>query len=238
MSLSANIQELLSRLGLYVQLKPPKEIRRRLAALQHHEITTVLDVGANSGQYAGELRRYGFGGRIVSYEPLTDAFAALQAKAQSDDKWLVRQLALGSKPGNGEINVSQNSWSSSLRDLLSSHLEDAPDSAYIGKQAVTISTVDEQFAELDLSGEKIWLKIDTQGFEREVLAGSEKSLSSLQVVQLEISLTPLYAEGLLLEETLSFFANRGFELIGLEPGFYSKTSGHQLQVDGIFLRKA
>lgn len=237
MSLPAKTQELLSRFGIYLQLKPPKEIRRRLAALQHYGISTVLDVGANTGQYAGELRRYGFEGRIISFEPLSDAFAALQAKTEGDEGWSARQLALGSQPGTGEINVAKNSWSSSLRELLPAHLQDAPDSAYIGKQAVTISTVDEQIDALGLNKERIWLKIDTQGFEREVLAGAVRSLPILQAVQLEISLTPLYADGLLLEETLAFFSERGYELFGLEPGFYSKETGRQLQVDGIFLRK-
>ncbi|MEL6142383.1 MAG: FkbM family methyltransferase [Bacteroidota bacterium] len=236
MSIKTSIQKWLARQGVYLHLLPPKEIRRRMAALQEYRITTVLDVGANTGQYAAELRQYGYKGTIHSYEPLSSAFPTLLSASKKYTNSFAHQLALGSEVGEGIINISQNSWSSSLRELLSTHLEGAPESAYVGQEKISISTVDEEFSRLNLSDERIWLKVDTQGFEREVLAGSKNSLSQIMVVQTEISLQPLYAEGMELEEALEYFKERGYRLIGLEPGFYNKKSGQLLQVDGIFAR--
>lgn len=237
MALQQKIQNGLAKLGVFVQLKPPHEIRRRIALLRHHGISTVLDVGANVGQYAGELRHFGYGGTIHSFEPLPDACRKLGLAAKGDANWHTHPLALGSAPGEGEINVSQNSYSSSLRDLMPEHLAGAPDSAYVRKEKITISTVAEELRTLAITDNDIWLKIDTQGFEREVLLGAASVLNQIKVIQLEISLQPLYDQGMELEETLAYFATRGYELVGMEPGFYNKESGHQLQVDGIFVRK-
>jgi len=237
MALQQTIQDGLAKLGVFVQLKPPHEVRRRIALLGHHGIGTVLDVGANVGQYAGELRHFGYGGTIHSFEPLSDAFLTLKAAAEGDAHWHTHQVALGSTPGEGEINVSQNSYSSSLRDLMPEHLAGAPDSAYVRKEKITISTVADQLKKLSITGNDVWLKIDTQGFEREVLLGAESVLTQIKVIQLEISLQPLYDQGMELEETLAYFAAKGYELVGMEPGFYNKQTGHQLQVDGIFVRK-
>jgi len=237
MAVQQKIQDGLAKLGVFVQLKPPHEIRRRIALLGHHAIDTVLDVGANVGQYAGELRHFGYGGTIHSFEPLSDAFRILNEAAKGDARWHTHQMALGSAPGEGEINVSRNSYSSSLRDLMPGHLAGAPDSAYVRKEKITISTVADQLAALAVTGNDVWLKIDTQGFEREVLLGAEPTLAQIKVIQLEISLQPLYDQGMELEETLAYFAKKGYELVGMEPGFYNKETGHQLQVDGIFVRK-
>jgi len=236
MAIQQKIQKGLADLGVFVQLKPPHEIRRRISLLAHHGISTVLDVGANVGQYAGELRQFGYSGTIHSFEPLPVAYAVLETAAGGDSRWYTHPLALGAVPGEGEINVSRNSYSSSLRDLMPGHLAGAPDSAYVGKEKIVISTVSDQLTKLAVVDNDVWLKIDTQGFEREVLRGAEPVLTQIKVVQLEISLQPLYDQGMELDETLAYFAARGYKLVGLEPGFYNKETGHQLQVDGVFVR--
>jgi FkbM family methyltransferase len=237
MAMKRIIQDGLAKLGIFVQLKPPHDVRRRIAMLRHYGINTVFDVGANVGQYAGEIRHFGYGGTIHSFEPLTPAFQLLSTAAKNDPRWQTHPIALGSSPGEGEINVSQNSYSSSLRDLMPEHLSSAPESAYVGKEKITISTVAEQFGALAISNRDVWLKIDTQGFEREVLLGAEPVLSQIKVIQIEISLQPLYDQGMQLEESLAYFLAKGYDLVGLEPGFYNKSTGHQLQVDGVFVRK-
>ena len=87
---------------------------RFLPALAQHSITAVLDVGANRGQFGHELRRGHFDGRIVSVEPLSEAFAALSAAAARDSNWQVEQAAVAEQPGTLTVNVSQNSVSSSV----------------------------------------------------------------------------------------------------------------------------
>lgn len=236
MSITKKIQDFLAARGLYVQLKPPHELRRRRALLRHCGIEAVLDVGANVGQFGGELRHLGYAGVIHSFEPMAAAFESLRAAAAGDPQWQVHPLALGSAAGVGEINVSQNSYSSSLRDLLPEHLAGAPDSVYVAKETIQLSTVDEQIETLQLTDKKIYLKIDTQGYEREVLKGAQQNLGKVRAIQLEISLVPLYDQGLGLEECLAFMTEHGFRLVGLDPGFYHSGTGEQLQVDGTFVR--
>ena len=91
---------------------------RRRKLMERLGINLVLDVGANNGGYASELRRSGYRGRIWSYEPLSEAFAELSKSAARDDLWKTVNCACGAKAGSARINVAKNSVSSSLLPML------------------------------------------------------------------------------------------------------------------------
>ena len=107
-------RSLFRRAGVEVIARQPRNFPRlrRPLLLREEGITLVLDVGANSGQWAMELRRGGYQGRIVSFEPGSDAFAALERAAEGDRLWECRQLALGSHSGTATLNLAANSVSS------------------------------------------------------------------------------------------------------------------------------
>ena len=85
--------------------------------------------------------------------------------------------------------------------------------------------------------EKTFVKIDTQGFETEVLKGLSKNLQNVLGVQLELSIVPAY-EGITLYKTFfDFFEENGFSLWSLIPGFTNVSTGQMIQFDGIFVRK-
>src|SRR5215470_941975 len=88
--------------------------QRRVALMQGRRINVVLDVGANTGQFALFLRSLGYRGRIVSFEPLTEAFAALQRNGAGDTNWSLHNLALGDVETTATINISANSQASSF----------------------------------------------------------------------------------------------------------------------------
>lgn len=208
---------------------------RLVRSLEHAGIDTVLDIGANVGQFSSMLRTSGFAGRLISVEPLTTAFAQLARRAGRDPQWQVINNAVGSAPGTAQINVSANSFSSSLLMMTRRHLEAAPDSAVIGVQDVSVTTVADLMTQLDLDPERTLLKIDTQGFEEPVLAGAGDLLDTFAAVQLELSFVELYEGQLLFDDLASQLRDRGMRLWTFETGI-SDDTGRLLQCDGLFLR--
>ena len=118
--------------------------------------------------------------------------------------------------------------------MLPAHEDSAPSSKYVGTEEIEVETLDRVLPGLGISNGKIWLKIDTQGFEGEVLKGSSQVLDQISTVQLEMSLTPLYAGSPTFENLLSYMIERGFRLVALQPGFTDERTGRLLQADGIF----
>ena len=199
-------------------------------------INVVLDVGANAGFYANELRRVGYKGRIISFEPLRSAYSNLLKNKKMDASWEAINIALGDKDGEAMINIAGNSFSSSILGMLPAHLQSAPDSKYVGQEQVKLSMLDSIFASLHLEDQNICLKIDTQGFEEHVLKGAEKSLMYINTIQIEMSLTPLYNGELLFTDLYALLSCKGYQLVSIELGFTDPQSGRLLQIDGIFHR--
>src|SRR5271165_4582217 len=142
-----------------------------------HKIDVVFDVGANTGQFAGNLRDAGFRGRIVSFEPSRAAHSALIKRAQRDSNWIIApRMALGDRDGTITLNLAGNSVSSSVLPMLPSHSSAAPESRYIGCETVDLRTLDSVSPELATGAERIFLKLDVQGFESKVLQGAEQFL--------------------------------------------------------------
>lgn len=232
------LRRLLNRAGVdVVRHEPiPAEHRRRALLLRRFAPDVVLDVGANAGLYGRALRQTGYRGRIVSFEPLSTAFARLAEEAARDGAWQAVNAALGAAAGTAELNVSANSWSSSLRPMLDTHLAAAPESRYVGRETVRVDTVDGVFDGFVRAGERVWLKVDTQGHEREVLAGAAASLPRIQTLELEMSPVGLYAGEALLPEMLEWLSARGYACVHLQPGLYDPADQRLLSLDGIFHR--
>lgn len=208
---------------------------RLVRTLESRGIDTMLDVGANVGQFASMTRRAGFGGRIVSVEPLSGAFGELRGRADRDPDWRVLHAAVGREAGTTTINVSANSFSSSLLDMTDAHLSSAPGSEYISSETVTLTTVADLVEEHSLVPERTMLKIDTQGFESEVLAGAGDLVDRFAAVQLELSFVELYAGQDLFDDLYARMRAHGLRLQTIEPGF-SDATGRLMQCDGLFVR--
>ncbi len=205
--------------------------------LDYLSIDTVFDLGANVGQFAKELRSVGYTGRIISFEPLSEAHQKLLVAASHDPEWLIHPvIAIGDFDGETEINVSSKSVSSSLLPMLNLHKEAAEESAYIRKEKVKISQLD-SIASKYLNGlERYFIKIDTQGFEWQVLDGASKTLANSQGVFCELSLVDLYEGQRLWLELIKRLESEGFILWALQKGFIDKRNGRALQLNGIFIR--
>lgn len=233
------IKRMLRAAGLEVHQYIPgsSSSAQLVTALNHFGIDLVMDVGANIGQFGEELRLGGYRGRIVSYEPLPDAFLRLKATANDDSGWhIYERAAVGAYNGEIEINIAQNSASSSVLPMLDSHLQAAPYSAYVDKLSVPIQRLDDTLDHHFYDSVAPFLKIDTQGYEWDVLDGAPRVLEKCKGVLLEMSLVPLYEGQYLWQDMIQRLESLGFTLWAIQPGFTDRVTGRTLQVDGIFFR--
>jgi FkbM family methyltransferase len=201
-------------------------------------IDTVVDVGANEGLFARRLRDEGFSGRIISFEPLSSAFALLAAASAADPDWECARLALGATAGARSLNVAQNLASSSFLPMESGLPEAEPRLAYVGREECSVSTLDALAADLFQRKESLYLKLDVQGFELEVLRGAETTLDRVLALDVELSLTLVYEGAPLMDEVVAYLAERDYALLRTEPTYIHPRTRETLQVDGLFVRRS
>lgn len=211
-------------------------VRRILEKLQ---VDCVFDVGANDGAYAIWLRQeVGFIGHIVSFEPIPRHAAALEQLADRDAKWHIMPVALGRKAGTADFHVMAS-------DVFSSFLK--PDAYQPGQYAdsnkvsetipVTIRTVADVWAELSpkLQASRLYLKMDTQGFDLEVFAGAGTAIPNIVSLQSEMAFHKIYAGCASFEEALACFQTAGFRLSMLHPISLDEKLA-MIEADGVFVR--
>lgn len=233
-------KKIFQNFGILIRKYNPatSEELRRIKLFEHYNIDLVFDIGANKGQYALGIMDAGYKNKIVSFEPLSSVHSVINSVAKKYDNWTVAErCAIGSEKQEIEINISANSVSSTLLNMLDTHIEGAPESKIIGKEKVQVYPLDE-IAPQYLSGSKnVFLKIDVQGFEQEVLKGAQNMLAKAKGVEMEISLVPLYEnQNWLLAEILSYMKEKGFRLTSIVPAFTDNKTGIVLQCNGIFFR--
>lgn len=149
---------------------------RRQKMLSAYGIRTLVDVGANVGQYALEARRGGYGGDIVSVEPLGAAFQQLEATAAGDAAWAVRRTAVGGAKGTLTMHVSERSIFSSPLRILDEAVSASRGARPVATEEAPMTTLDELCT--DLRG-PLCVKIDVQGFEGHVLDGAPATLATV-----------------------------------------------------------
>jgi FkbM family methyltransferase len=204
--------------------------------LSSENVGTVVDVGANQGQYGHLMRHIGWNGPIISFEPGAEAFRRLARTAEKDGQWQAINAALGATRGAAVLNVAQNSVSSSLLTVSPLHIASEKEASTQLTEAVQLSTLDSYFEDWASRG-KLWLKLDVQGFELQVLGGAAFALDSASVIQVELSLRSLYDGGADYIALLAKLDGLGFAPIWFEPAFQDPTSGELMQVDVLAARR-
>lgn len=224
-----------------------------LQLLKNHNIDVILDVGANKGQFASVIFQTGYKGKVVSFEPTSEAYKQLLAVSKfeplnfknivngflkkKNSKWFVAErCAIGEMDGETEINISKNSESSSILQMCQSHLNAAPNTYTVGKEKVNLKKLDTVAIPYLQSAKNPLLKLDVQGYEDFVLRGAKKILPQLKGIMLEMSLVQLYKGETLYLDMIKKIENMGFELYDINPGWRDKNL-KMLQMDCIFFRK-
>ena len=212
---------------------PPARRRKLIADLG---IDLIFDVGANTGQFALQMRKEGYKGRIISFEPMSSAFKELEKRAASDSNWEAVNIALGGEDGKTDINISENSYSSSILDIMPSHVAADASSSYVKQESVEVRRMDTIIDTYFNSGDKLYVKIDTQGYEKNIIIGAENSLKDIHGLQMEMSLVPLYQDELLMPDMIKHMNLKGFISWSFEEEFQEPHTGQLLQVNGIFVK--
>ncbi|RUM42185.1 MAG: FkbM family methyltransferase [Desulfocapsa sp.] len=203
-------------------------IKRRHPSLEAHlsvlfeqiEINLVLDVGANTGQYATLLRENGYKGNIISFEPVARNLAVLEIKAGKDPLWHICPYGLGASNQFLDINVTQlSTFSSFLTPNEYAGQLFTADTPIESIEKVEVKRLDAVYDDLcSVINEDVvvpYLKMDTQGYDLEVLKGCQNIIEEIEAFQSEISLIPLYENMPDHIEALKYFQKLGFSLTGM-----------------------
>jgi FkbM family methyltransferase len=209
-----------------------------VAALHMNQVDAVIDVGANEGQYGRRLRRHGWRGPIVSFEPQADVHARLLRQASRDEQWIVAPpMALGATEGTAVLERSAESDMSSLLPQNATLRKISPSSLTIESVEVPLMRLD-RLPQLSVGRfARMLLKIDVQGSELDVLEGARGLLERITGIQLETALVPLYVGEQDFRTTLDRLDELGFDLHLLIPGYFERKLGRQLQVDVVAFRE-
>ena len=206
------VLKLQSANGLVERLNGIRERQHLASLLATLNVTCVLDVGANVGQYARILRRIGYSGQIVSFEPNPQIFQQLSAAMKDDPAWRGVNCGLGDQNGELKLNVFADSQVSSFLNA-DQRLKSNLDTTVL----VPVRRLDSVLSELfpSLGAERFFLKCDTQGFDLQVIAGAHGVLSQVLLLQSEVAVTSLYVGMPSYLEALARFDSLGFDLMDL-----------------------
>lgn len=229
-----SVRQLFNAVGFDLHRSNSRQLSR---SLNQFGVDLVLDVGANVGQFSSELRSVGYQEEIVSFEPLSIAWSVLEKAASRDAHWHVHpRSAIGGYDGECVINIAGNSVSSSVLPMMEAHSSAAEGSAYIGSERVPIFKLDSVAPKYLANAHRPFLKIDTQGFEWQVLDGAREILPLMQGIVCELSLVPLYESQRLWMDIIHRLENDGFTLWSIQRGFTDPRDGRLLQIDATFFR--
>jgi FkbM family methyltransferase len=212
---------------------PHEQSRRRV--IERLGVDVVLDVGANEGQYARRLREVGYDARIVSLEPQRDAFEKLRALAAGDPRWEVHKVAVGSEPGTAQLNVGAFNTTSSLVPVASSFAEHEA-FVLVGTETVDVVPLDAAVDEFLEPHERLFLKVDIQGLELDVLRSAPATVARALAFEVEVPLVHIYESDLPYVEMLRELESMGGRLVSAQPEWIDPDTGHGLFLDAIFVR--
>jgi FkbM family methyltransferase len=215
---------------------PLSPASRRAILFSRLGIDLVLDVGANVGQYATGLRRGGFAGRVVSFEPIPEVFAELERNAADDPLWDCRNVALGAESHEAEMRVTRDTRASSLLQTAGRlKVASREPVETVATPRVKVETLDGELARMP-EDSRTYLKIDVEGYERPVLEGASACLGRVLAVELELSLTTIWSGSHSFLDQVAYMDKQGFRVASVECVTEDVRSGHMLLVDTIFVR--
>lgn len=200
--------------------------------LRNLDCRSVIDIGANRGQFALVARHNFPKAKIISFEPLPQPAALFRRVFAADDETVLHVAAVGPKSEQCSMHVSGRDDSSSLLPISSLQEEIFPGTSEVGKIDVLVAPLDTFIDEYDIITPAM-LKLDVQGFELDALRGCESLLSKFEWVYCECSFVELYSGQKLAADVIDWLSNKGFQIKGIYNSTYNN-NGQIVQADFIF----
>jgi FkbM family methyltransferase len=208
----------------------PKFEERNIAHLfAEAGIGTILDVGAHTGQFVTKMRSCGFKGQIISFEPVAQFHKTLRDKSRNDPNWVIaEQMGLGDQPG--ELTIKVMGTHSSFKEMINS--------LDYRSEIVPVATLDSVIDRFGIDPTtRLALKLDVQGYEKEVLEGGLKTLEHVHAMLIELSMKPVYHGEVHYLDMLSYLREKGFHVVYFSPVVNRARLGVMWQVDALLIRQ-
>lgn len=217
------------RAGLYKGVAASVE---HAPALIGKNIDCFIDIGANKGQFSLVARELYPAAKIIAFEPLDAAYRVYEKLFQADKDITLKKYAISLDIGEVEMNVSRQADSSSLLEITETQTTVFPNTEKVSSESVSVAPLDSFDIRVGLH-QTLFLKIDVQGFELEVLKASHKTLGDCRWVYVEVSFIELYANQAQANQVVEYLGHCGFKLTGVYNTSYDNR-GHTIQADFLF----
>jgi FkbM family methyltransferase len=198
-------------------------------------LATVVDVGANKGQFSLLARDINPGAKIIAFEPLPAAAATFSSLFAGDPLTRLHAVALGRDSGQARMHVSRRQDCSSLLEIGELQVRHAPGSDAAGQETILCKRLDAMLADGDIAAPAL-LKIDVQGGELAVLDGCGDRLARFDYVLSEVSFVPLYKGQPTADQIIAHLDGHGFAVAGVTAPWMA-ADGTCLQADFLFRRR-
>lgn len=203
--------------------------------IKHKNIGSIIDVGANQGQFALEIAKDFSGVPIYSFEPISSVYEMLVNNTKHLN---IKTYNMGLGESKEKVLINHTMYgnaTSSILEMGENHINNFPEYTNTKKEEIQITTLDDFFAETDLK-KNVFLKIDVQGYEDKVLLGGKNALQQISVVQMETTFVEMYKGEKLFDFHLSFMQDIGFKLMGFSTMGYDRITGQPNYADAFFVR--
>jgi len=204
--------------------------------LQDRHFNTIIDIGANDGQFAEKMRILFPDAAIHAFEPLPESFQNIKVNFKNDRQFTVYNVALGEEDGHLSFHRNEYTPSSSLLTLASEHISHFDHATKTNTIVVNVTTLDKIFTDEELKS-PVLIKIDVQGFEDKVIKGGLMTLQKADMIICELSFSELFKGQVLFDEIYNTIISLGFRYIGSLDQLRSPRTNAILQADGIFIKR-
>lgn len=199
-------------------------------------VKTVIDIGANTGQFALTINKLLPDALIYSFEPIPKCFDSLKENMRKVSQFAGFNIGLGDSEGELEFEANEFSPSSSFLPMTDLHKSTYPFAKDKKLVTIKVDTLDHVSQNINISF-PLLVKLDVQGYESKVMIGGEKVIRNASLVIVEVAFERLYQDQPLFDDIYQVLRSWGFSYMGAIEQVYHPDNKNILYADVIFIKK-